>query len=77
MLAINKVHRRLDTTTLKAKVEQAYGAPVAGMFPLSEDIAQLASEGIFCARHPDHPISVELGKVAEQVLDGSIGWGRQ
>ncbi len=71
LLAINKVHRRLDMAALKAKVEQTYGAAVAGMFPLSEDIAQLASEGIFCARHRDHPISVELGRVADRVLEAA------
>ena len=69
LLVINKAHRRLDPATLKAKVEERYDVPVAGVFPLSEDVAQLASEGIFCVRHPAHPISLELGVVASRVLE--------
>jgi MinD-like ATPase involved in chromosome partitioning or flagellar assembly len=52
-LAINKVHSKLNSEALKQKVEETYIAPVADMFPLSEEIVQLASEGIFCSRYPD------------------------
>lgn len=71
MLAVNKVHRQLDMALLRARVEETYATPVAGVFPLSEDIAQLASEGIFCTRHPQHPISLELGRVAARVLEAA------
>jgi len=71
LLAINKVHRKLHMPALKARVEELYGVPVAGVFPLSEDVAQLASEGIFCIKHHDHPISHELRRVAAQVLESA------
>jgi MinD-like ATPase involved in chromosome partitioning or flagellar assembly len=53
---------------LRHKVEEAYLAPVAGIFPLSEDVVQLASEGVFCVRNPDHPVSQEFRKVADQIM---------
>lgn len=71
VLAINKVHRKLSMSALKSKVEQIYDVPVAGVFPLSEDVAQLASDGIFCIKHQDHPISQELNRLAAQVLESA------
>jgi MinD-like ATPase involved in chromosome partitioning or flagellar assembly len=71
MLAVNKAHRRLDMAVLRDKVEEAYGVGVAGVFPLSEDVAQLAREGIFCVRESEHPISRELQRVASRVLESA------
>lgn len=71
LLAINKVLSKLNGEALKQKVEETYGVPVAGVFPLSEDVVQLASEGVFCVKYPEHPISQELKKVAEQITSES------
>ena len=71
MLAINKVHRKLNMIELKARVEEIYEVPVAGVFPLSEEVAQLASEGIFCINHHDHPISRELHRIAGRLLESA------
>ncbi|MEO1592728.1 MAG: MinD/ParA family protein, partial [Cyanobacteria bacterium J06632_22] len=70
LLAINKVYSRLDPDALQQKVEETYGETVAGVFPLSEDMVQLASEGVFCVRYPDHPISQEFQKVAHHIERG-------
>jgi MinD-like ATPase involved in chromosome partitioning or flagellar assembly len=67
LLAINKVYSSLNFEALGRKVEEIYGTPVAGIFPLSEDVVQLASEGVFCTRFPDHPVSREFTKVAVQI----------
>lgn len=67
-LVVNKVHRGLDMAELRTKIEQTYAVPVAGLFPLSEDVARLASGGVFCSRHLDHPISRELERVAAGIL---------
>lgn len=69
LLVINKVYSRLNPAALKEKVEKTYGETVAGVFPLSEDIVQLASEGVFCVQYPDHPISQEFRKVAQQLVE--------
>lgn len=69
LLAINKILSSINQDALKVKVEETYGAPVAGMFPLSEDIVRLASEGVFCAKYPAHPLSQEFRKVAERIIN--------
>jgi MinD-like ATPase involved in chromosome partitioning or flagellar assembly len=68
LLAINKAYASLNFDALRQKVEETYGAPVAGIFPLSEDVVQLASEGVFCTKFPDHPVSREFAKVAAQIM---------
>ncbi|NER80759.1 MAG: MinD/ParA family protein [Leptolyngbya sp. SIO1D8] len=67
LLAINKAHSKLNLDALKQKVEDTYSESVAGVFPLSEDLIQLASEGVFCVKYPDHPVSQEFRKVAQQI----------
>lgn len=69
LLAVNKVLQSMNTDALRQKVEAAYDAPVAGIFPLSEDVAQLASNGVFCVQYPDHYISQEFARVAQQLME--------
>ena len=68
LLAINKVYSGLNQDALKQKVEETYKEKVAGIFPLSEDIVKLASEGVFCVKCPKHPISQEFERVAKQIV---------
>ncbi|PIG91026.1 MinD/ParA family protein [Gloeocapsopsis sp. IPPAS B-1203] len=70
LLAINKAYSKLNIEALKQKVEETYNETVAGVFPLSEDIVQLASEGVFCVKYPEHPVSQEFRKVAQQIVEG-------
>lgn len=69
LLTINKALSSMSFEALKQKAEETYNIPVAGIFPLSEDIVQLASEGIFCHRYPEHIVSQEFQKVAQQLID--------
>lgn len=69
LLAINKAYSKLNLDALKQKVEETYSETVAGVFPLSEDIVQLASEGVFCVRYPEHPVSQEFQKVAQRIAE--------
>ncbi|MGD1929481.1 MAG: MinD/ParA family protein [Leptolyngbyaceae cyanobacterium] len=69
LLAINKVYSSLNREALQQKVEETYSVPVAGVFPLSEDVVQLASEGVFCTKFPDHPVSQEFRQVAQQIME--------
>lgn len=68
LLTINKALSKLNFDALRQKVEETYDLPVAGIFPLSEDVVQLASEGVFCVKNPDHPITQEFKKVAQQIM---------
>lgn len=69
LLAINKAYSTLNLEALQQKVEETFHETVAGVFPLSEEIVQLASEGVFCVKYPDHPISQEFRKVAQQIME--------
>jgi len=69
LMIINKAHSHLSRDALQQKVEEIYREPVAGVFPLSEDMAQLASEGVFSSRFPEHAISQEFRQVAKYVTE--------
>jgi MinD-like ATPase involved in chromosome partitioning or flagellar assembly len=70
LLVINKAHSKLNLDALKQKVEETYSETVAGVFPMSEDLVQLASEGVFCVKYPEHRVSQEFRKVAQQIVEG-------
>lgn len=57
MLVVNKTPPSLDPRAVKAKVEAAYDCDVAAVLPHSDEMMTLASEGIFAARYPDHPLT--------------------
>lgn len=69
LLVVNKVLPSFDTDTLRRRVEDSYEAPVAGILPLSEEMLQLASGGVFCLHHPDHALSRVVGEIVEQIMD--------
>ncbi len=68
-LVINKALSCLEPEVLWHKVEATYGVPVAGLFPLSEDVVKLASAGVFCLRHPEHPVTQEFQAVARRIME--------
>lgn len=68
LIAVNKALTSMNFDALRQKIEETYGTPVAGIFPLSEDVVQLASEGVFCVKYPDHRVSQEFRKVAQQIM---------
>jgi septum site-determining protein MinD len=67
-LVVNKVLPSRDFVGLRGQVEQTYGVPVAGIFPLSEEMLQLGSAGVFCLQYPDHPFTDQVRQVAGQIL---------
>ena len=56
-LVVNKTPPALDPASVKIKVEQAYGCPVAAVLPHSDEMMNLASAGIFALKFPDHPLT--------------------
>jgi MinD-like ATPase involved in chromosome partitioning or flagellar assembly len=73
LLVVNKALPSMDFTSLRKRVSETYNAPVAAVFPLSEDMLELASSGIFCLRYPDHPFTREVQRLAQQVLGDAPG----
>jgi MinD-like ATPase involved in chromosome partitioning or flagellar assembly len=67
-LVVNKALTRYDFAEMKATIEKTYKAPVAGILPLTEDMADLGSADIFSLRYPDHPWSKTLREIAATVL---------
>jgi MinD-like ATPase involved in chromosome partitioning or flagellar assembly len=68
-ILVNKVPDNLDPDEVAARVTEAYGCPVAAVLPHSDELMKLASEGIFVARYPDHPISRMYERIAASLLD--------
>jgi len=68
LLVVNKALPEYDFNALRSDVEKTYDLPVAGILPLSEDVVRLASNGVFCAKEPDHPISREIGRIGERLV---------
>ena len=69
LLLLNKVPPDVDTDVLRQRVERIYEAPVVAVFPLSVEVAQAGSEGVFCLKYPDHPFSHEMTQLARQVSE--------
>jgi MinD-like ATPase involved in chromosome partitioning or flagellar assembly len=67
LLVLNKVIPALDTPALRQQVERSYQLPVAALFPLSEEMLQLGSAGVFCLQYPHHPFTRELSNLAKQL----------
>ncbi|WP_315787745.1 MinD/ParA family protein [Fischerella sp. JS2] len=68
MLLINKTPINMDFWTLQQQVEKTYKIPVAGILPLSEEMVQLGSSGVFCLQYPNHPLTRILKQVAEKAI---------
>ena len=68
-LVINKaLLSRYAPEQIRQEVESAYGAPVIGVLPLSEDMADLRSADIFSLSSPEHYWSKEIRHMAQKVL---------
>jgi MinD-like ATPase involved in chromosome partitioning or flagellar assembly len=67
MLLVNKVPASAPLQQVAADVSSAYQATVAGVLPLSEEIVSNASSGLFSQTSPDHPWSMTLKSVAQQL----------
>ncbi|HEY9738202.1 MAG TPA: MinD/ParA family protein [Trichocoleus sp.] len=67
-LLVNKVLPSFDMETLKNDIEKTFTAPVLAVFPLTEEMMQLGSRGLFCLRYPGHPLSHLLRSVAGHLL---------
>jgi len=70
LLVVNKTPPALDPAAVKTKVERAYGCEVAAVLPHSDEMMNLASEGIFVLRYPDHPMTRLYRTIASRLTAG-------
>ena len=68
-IVVNKVPASFDREAVAARVTEAYGCEVAAVMPHSDELMQLASEGIFAARYPEHELTALYGQVASNLVD--------
>lgn len=66
-LLVNKTPSTFDLTAVRDRVAETYEADVVGVLPHSDELMALASEGVFALRHPDHPLTGTLRRIAERV----------
>lgn len=69
LLLVNKALASFDFASLKSEVEETYGAPVASILPLTEEMIQLGSSDIFSLRFPDHPLTQTYADIASLLVD--------
>ncbi|MBW4509347.1 MAG: MinD/ParA family protein [Scytonematopsis contorta HA4267-MV1] len=69
MLVVNKALPSFDFVDLRQQMETAYKAPVAAILPLSEEMMQLGSKGVFCLHYPQHQISQKIQTIVEQITN--------
>jgi MinD-like ATPase involved in chromosome partitioning or flagellar assembly len=68
LLMVNKALPKYNPAELKKDIEAQFNAQVAGVLPLSFDLAENASSDLFSLRFPDHDWSKGLRGVAEAIL---------
>ena len=66
-LCINKASPKLPEAALREKAEAAYGYPVEAVLYHADEMMELASDGLFSQRYPDHAFSRQLAVLAEKV----------
>ncbi|MBD2679329.1 MULTISPECIES: MinD/ParA family protein [Nostoc] len=71
-LVINKVLPGLNFADLQQQIEKIYNVSVAGILPLSEDMVQLGSKGVFCLRYPAHPITQLIKQITEEIAGVAV-----
>jgi septum site-determining protein MinD len=68
LLVVNKALVRYDFNQVRDQIQKAYGAPVAGVLPLTEDMVDMQSADIFSLRFPNHLWSRTMRGIAETIL---------
>lgn len=66
-LCINKASPKLPEAALREKAEAAYGYPVDAVLYHADEMMELASDGLFTQRFPEHPLSRQLALLARKV----------
>ncbi|HYF61209.1 MAG TPA: MinD/ParA family protein [Herpetosiphonaceae bacterium] len=64
MLIVTQVPESLDIAGVRQQVERAYGCEVIAVLAESAELPALARPGLFVAYYPNHPITIELTRVA-------------
>lgn len=64
MLIVNQVPDSYDPADVRLQLERAYGCEVIAVLPESAELDALPNPGLFVVYYPNHPLTIELTKVA-------------
>ncbi|MDL1900877.1 MinD/ParA family protein [Anaerolineae bacterium CFX9] len=67
-LVVNKALPRFDFASMRANIQQTYGADVSGILPLSEDVVFNASNHIFSALNASHAWTRTVTEIAHDII---------
>ena len=67
-LVVNKVLKTFNFEQVRQKIAKTYDLEVVGVFPESEDMIRLASNGVFCLKYPNHSLSKIYQTIAQNIL---------
>lgn len=67
-LVINKVLAEVDRASLQQQVEETYQQKVAGILLISNEMLRLGSQGLFCLKFPDHPLTTEFNQITSLMV---------
>jgi MinD-like ATPase involved in chromosome partitioning or flagellar assembly len=70
LLVVNKNPQTFAAEEVRARVAQIYGCEVAAVLPHADEMMTLASGGIFALHYPDHPLTAQYRRMAEQLIGG-------
>ncbi len=68
LLVVNKTPASFDPAAVAKRVSDAYGREVAAVIPHYEELMELASQGVFSLRYPDHELTQIYKRLADSVL---------
>ncbi|MEW6403071.1 MAG: MinD/ParA family protein [Chloroflexota bacterium] len=68
LLLVNKALPKFDRQDIRSRFEAEFHAPVAGVMPLTFDLAENASQDLFSLEKPDHEWSLALCDLANTVM---------
>jgi septum site-determining protein MinD len=68
VMVVNRLPPIFSLDQVQARVEQLYQCEVAGVVPHSDDVMNLASEGIFSMRNPDHQVTAIYKQIMHRLM---------
>jgi septum site-determining protein MinD len=68
VIVVNKLPPIFPLDQVKAHVEALYQCRVAGVIPHSDDLMNLASEGVFSMRNPSHPVTAVYRQIMAALM---------
>lgn len=67
-IVVNKAPPTLESEAIRVNVEKTYKCDVMAVVPHSDEMMNLASEGIFAQQYPDHPITALFKQIAVNLV---------